>query len=392
MISFQKITYENVDDIVALSVRDDQKTFVASNSGSLIDAYVAISMGATALPFGIYDDETLVGFIMFGYGRLDEDDPEICDDNYCLWRFMIDQRYQAKGLGKQALAEALAYLKTAPVGVGKGCWLSYEPENTVARDLYRQFGFVENGEMCDDEVVAYLPFPETTVNTTSSNFLSLPANVLRNLFKNVYFFNGTAYAGKSTMVHVLAEKYDAIECGENYHDCLQHLVDKEHQPNLSYFETMKDWQEFVNRKPEVYKAWIDGTSKEAAQLEIMKLIQLATQYPNKKIFVDTNISPEILHQISDYHHVVIMLSPQSMSVDRFFDRSDPDKQFLLNQIDMAEDPAATMANFRACLALINSPENYHYFENCGFFTLVRTEESVLEERVAIVEKHFGFIK
>ena len=160
MISFQKITYENVDDIVALSVRDDQKTFVASNSGSLIDAYVAISMGATALPFGIYDDETLVGFIMFGYGRLDEDDPEICDDNYCLWRFMIDERYQSKGLGKQALAEALAYLKTDPVGAGKGCWLSYEPENTVARDLYRKFGFVENGEMCDDEVVAYLPFTE----------------------------------------------------------------------------------------------------------------------------------------------------------------------------------------------------------------------------------------
>ena len=172
----------------------------------------------------------------------------------------------------------------------------------------------------------------------------------------------------------------------------QNLADLEHQPNLSYFETMKDWQEFVNRKPEVYNAWIHGTAKEAGELEIMKLIQLSIQYPNKKIFVDTNISPEILHQISDYHHVVIMLSPQSMSVERFFDRSDPEKQFLLSQIDAAEDPAATMANFRACLALINSPENYAYFENCGFFTLVRTEESVLEERVAAVEKHFGFIE
>ena len=148
----------------------------------------------------------------------------------------------------------------------------------------------------------------------------------------------------------------------------------------------------MNRKPEVYNAWIQGTAEEAGQLEIMKLIQLAIQHPDKKIFVDTNLSPEILHQISDYHHVAIMLSPQSMSVERFFDRSDSEKQFLLSQIDMAEDPAATMANFRACLALINSPENYHYFENCGFFTLVRTEESVLEERVAILEKHFGFVQ
>ena len=39
-------------------------------------------------------------------------------------------------------------------------------------------------------------------------------------FDNVYFINGTAYAGKSTMVHLLAEKYGGIECGENYHDQL----------------------------------------------------------------------------------------------------------------------------------------------------------------------------
>lgn len=30
-------------------------------------------------------------------------------------------------------------------------------------------------------------------------------------FENVYFINGTAYAGKSTMVKLLAEKYDGKE-------------------------------------------------------------------------------------------------------------------------------------------------------------------------------------
>ena len=29
-------------------------------------------------------------------------------------------------------------------------------------------------------------------------------------FKNVYFVNGTAYAGKSTLVKGLAEKYEGI--------------------------------------------------------------------------------------------------------------------------------------------------------------------------------------
>ena len=34
--------------------------------------------------------------------------------------------------------------------------------------------------------------------------------------KDCYFINGTAYAGKSTMCKLLAEKYDLILCGENY--------------------------------------------------------------------------------------------------------------------------------------------------------------------------------
>ena len=41
-------------------------------------------------------------------------------------------------------------------------------------------------------------------------------NILKHYLKNVYFITGTAYAGKSTMVKILAEKYDLIFCGENY--------------------------------------------------------------------------------------------------------------------------------------------------------------------------------
>ena len=40
------------------------------------------------------------------------------------------------------------------------------------------------------------------------------------MFENIYFVNGTACAGKSTLVHLLAEKHGGIECGENYHDAL----------------------------------------------------------------------------------------------------------------------------------------------------------------------------
>lgn len=43
-------------------------------------------------------------------------------------------------------------------------------------------------------------------------------NILRYYLRNVYFITGTAYAGKSTMVKMLSEKYGMIVCGENFHN------------------------------------------------------------------------------------------------------------------------------------------------------------------------------
>lgn len=216
--------------------------------------------------------------------------------------------------------------------------------------------------------------------------MEIADNILRELLKNCYFLNGTAYAGKSTMVRLLARKYDGIECGENYHDVLMEATDPVHQPNLGYFHTMGSWHEFVSRSPEDYVAWMEGTSREAAELEIIHLLRLSQS--GKKIFVDTNISPERLKQISSWDHVAVLLSPQSLSVERFFDRPDAEKQFLYRQIMEGPAPEKTMTNFRACVALANSPERYAAFADSGFFTYLRTEESTIEEELAVLEAHF----
>lgn len=216
--------------------------------------------------------------------------------------------------------------------------------------------------------------------------MKIENNILKNLFQNVYFINGTAYAGKSTMVKLLAEKYDGICCGENYHDELMYAIDPVNQPNLSYFDTMSGWQEFVTRTPEQYAAWIDGCSREAASLEIIKLLQLCTS--GKRIFVDTNITIDMLWEISDYDHVAIMLSPQWMSVDRFFDRPDAEKQFLYHKLLECPEPEAAIANFRKCMEKVNSQERYREFAESGFFTHVRTEESTVEHTLDKLERHF----
>ena len=73
----------------------------------------------------------------------------------------------------------------------------------------------------------------------------------------------------------------------------------------------------------------------------------------------------------DYNRVAVMLCPQAMSVDRFFDRNDPEKQFILNVIKNCDDPEAVMENYRRGLALINGPKHYDELADSGFFTIVR---------------------
>ena len=70
---------------------------------------------------------------------------------------MIDARFQGQGFGISAMEAALDYIRTWPCGKADYCWLSYEPENTVAKALYTRMGFRENGETDGDEIVAVLP-------------------------------------------------------------------------------------------------------------------------------------------------------------------------------------------------------------------------------------------
>lgn len=133
-----------------------------------------------------------------------------------------------------------------------------------------------------------------------------------------------------------------------------------------------------------------SVSEEAAEFEVAELISISQ---DKKVIVDTNISVDILKEISDYNHVAVMLSPQSMSVERFFDRNDPEKQFLLDVIASCEDSETVMKNFRQGLALINSQKHYDEYANSGFFTVARqdTQKDTRKEVCEIIAKHFGLI-
>lgn len=144
-IHLEKVTKENAYRLTLLKVNKEQKEYVAENKWSLVNAYLATVEGKPVYPFGIYLGKKPMGFVMIGYDAyfLEDGDPDILKGTYFIWRMMIDKKYQGKGYGKKAFQLALDFIRTFPAGKSDLCWISYEPENVVAKNLYASFGFEE---------------------------------------------------------------------------------------------------------------------------------------------------------------------------------------------------------------------------------------------------------
>jgi len=161
MINLQSITWSNYWEVIQLKVDEVQRNFVADNIVSLAEAFVAHNQsGYTPITKAIYNDETLVGFLMVSYLKngheYDLEDAPFTPDGspcYLFHRFMIAKEHQGKGYGKEALLQTIDYIKTKPQGEAKYFYTSFEPENESARILYKKVGFKEDGRIIDDEEV-----------------------------------------------------------------------------------------------------------------------------------------------------------------------------------------------------------------------------------------------
>lgn len=177
-------------------------------------------------------------------------------------------------------------------------------------------------------------------------------------------------------------------CVENYHDAFPRSeLSRWKQPALCYFDTMSGWEEWLNLSPEEHYRWTQSCSNECIEIEILELIKRAAT--GKKVIVDTNIPPNILHAISSYNRVAIMLCDPEVSAKRFFDRDDPDKKFMMEQIKLFKDPEATLANFNSWLTY--QPTDNYDWEHSKFFTYKRIDcdSDTREEVLAILAEHFG---
>ena len=144
MITLREINRSNFDAVLDLSVSNEQKHFVASNLYSMAQEKTF----PECIPLAIYDEESLVGFLMY---CMDEDDKE-----YWIYRLMIDQKYQRLGYGRKAMECVLS--KISEDKQHNKVYISFEPENLAAKTLYEEIGFKPDGRFVDGEIVYCLSY------------------------------------------------------------------------------------------------------------------------------------------------------------------------------------------------------------------------------------------
>ena len=138
-VTLKDLTHENFEECISLRVREDQSGLVASNMYSLAQAQV----DSEITPLAIYDDGSMVGFLLFG---LDDD-----DGRYWLLRLMIDYRYQGRGYARQAMELLIERLRTR-YSCG-ALYLSFPAHNEDAYRLFTNLGFKPVGEEVNGETV-----------------------------------------------------------------------------------------------------------------------------------------------------------------------------------------------------------------------------------------------
>ncbi|HUU78163.1 MAG TPA: GNAT family N-acetyltransferase [candidate division Zixibacteria bacterium] len=150
MISLKEITADNWVEAIKLTVKKEQENFVASNAVSIAQSKFQPFIEC----FGIYTDETMVGFSALAKN------PE--DGTAWIVRHMIGENFQGKGYGKEGL-KALIKMMEKKYSCTE-IFLDVASDNEVASKLYKKAGFKETGKKHDESPILKLNLDEYSEN------------------------------------------------------------------------------------------------------------------------------------------------------------------------------------------------------------------------------------
>jgi len=221
--------------------------------------------------------------------------------------------------------------------------------------------------------------------------MNIANNILKRSLKNVYFLVGTACGGKTTMAREISKKYGFIHFNDNWTEDIfkvwESVIDEKYQPDSFKGKNITDWEAYFSRSVEEFLAdkKENRGNNEYLEFSIIELIKLSQ---NNKVIADIWLTDDmpLLTELADYDRIACLLAPGELIIRDYY-RRDDHKDFT-NCIKSLKDPDKKFETQNE-LFRIGAKEVAANAEKYKLFSIMRTEESTVENTLKILEKHFG---
>jgi len=158
MIRLTPIKNHNIGTFaLRVEVREDQQHLGNFNFAQRLGFAYAdwATTGKQPFVFGIaHGEKTPVGVLIISYATAEEGEYVNGDlECYYIDVLYIDKNHQGKGYAKEALKEAIKFIKTFPHGEAKSIYSDTKPKNEGMLKTFASVGFVETDDSNENDIV-----------------------------------------------------------------------------------------------------------------------------------------------------------------------------------------------------------------------------------------------
>ena len=219
--------------------------------------------------------------------------------------------------------------------------------------------------------------------------MNIANNILRHSLRDVYFLVGTACGGKTTMAREISRKHGFVHYNDNWNEynfkVWQSIIDGKYQPNSTKRNEI-DREAHYSRSVEEILADKNDYHGSGEYLEF-SIIELIKRAQTHEVIADVWIEDwDLLLEISERGRIACLLAPGELIVRDYYRREDH-KDFT-DMLNSLKDPAKKFETQNE-LFRIGAREMAEKAEKYGLFTVVRTEQSTVEDTLRMLERHFG---
>jgi adenylate kinase family enzyme len=217
-------------------------------------------------------------------------------------------------------------------------------------------------------------------------------NILKRNLQNVYFLVGTACGGKTTMGRELSKKHGFTYFSDNWNEPnwkeWEAIIDEKHQPFSHNGGTKLSNEEYFSRSVEEFLADQNSERSKAASMEntafsIIEIIKLAQK---NTVIADIWITDyDFLLEISDCSRIACLLAPGQLIIRDYYERDD--HIAFTKAIQALDNPEQKFA-VQNELFRIHAEEEAKKAEKHNLFSIIRSEESTVENTLKLLEGHF----